>query len=276
MAYLTLSGIEVRCSAAKGLTQKPTLLGPRVRTFRGWAQSGTRARVYTWSAGTPPMPMTDAQALRRLLDGDGHSWTFADATANSFTSSKGAVPSSLNGVPQAGTAIPGRWGNGAMFLNPGEEVTWAIGTRLDCTVGFWLRTDYVGSNWTHVVACFKADALYVNGSELGIVDDMEGELGLVVSVSEGVLSVLAAADVAVSDLVYLPYTVPPAWVPQWAAATAPFGPLPYHTADGYGLPAPCRVLGQAGDAQAVEYDEDGARVQGQYLDFELWQQPEDT
>ncbi|RKH03646.1 hypothetical protein [Corallococcus carmarthensis] len=274
MAYLTLSGIEVRCSAAKGLTQKPTLLGPRVRTFRGWAQSGARARVYTWSAGTPLMPMTEAQALRRLIDGDGHSWDFAAATVNAFTSSKGLVASSLNGVPQAGTAIAGRWGYGAMFLNPGEEVAWVVGARPDCTVGFWVRAGVSGP-WSHVVARFQPDVLHINGSELGIVDDMEGEVGLFVSIGEGVLTVSAAADVAVSDLIYLPYTVPAAWVPQWATATAPFGPLPYHTAAGTGLPGPCRVLGQAGDAQAVEYDEDGARVQGQYMDFELMQQPED-
>ncbi|MFP2897573.1 hypothetical protein [Corallococcus sp. 4LFB] len=275
MPYLTLSGIEVRCSSSKGLTQKPTHLGPRVRTFSGWAMSGTRSRVFTWSAGTPPMPMAEAQALRRLIDGDGHSWDFAAATANAFTSSKGAVLANSNGVPQAGTAIAGRWGYGALFLNPGEEVEWSVGTRPECTVGFWVRAGVTGP-WSHVVARFQSDVLYVNGSAAGIVDDMEGELGLSVSVADGGLRVLAAADVTVSDLVYLPYNVPAAWVPQWAAATAPFGPLPYHTADGTGLPAACRVLGQALDAQPVEYDEDGGRVQGQYMDFELWQQPEDT
>lgn len=276
MTYLTLSGIEVRCASSRGLMQKPTLLGPRVRTFRGFAQSGTRARVFTWSAGTPPLPMAEAQALRRLLDGDGHSWDFASTPTNAFVSSKGLV-ASLNGEPQAGTSIPGRWGQGAMRLTVGEEAEWSVGARLDSTVGFWLRTDWVGPDWTHVVACFKPDVLYVNGSELGIVDDTDGELGLQVLVSEGTLLVRATgATVTVSDLVYLPYTVPAAWVPQWASATTPFGPLPYHTADGSGLPGPCRVLGQALDAQAVEYDDGGARVQGQYLDFELWQQPEDT
>ncbi|NRD61707.1 hypothetical protein HRD49_08060 [Corallococcus exiguus] len=273
MAYLTLSGIEVRCSASKGLVQKPTLLGPRVRTFRGFAQSGTRSRVYTWSGGTPPMPMVEAQALRRLLDGDGHSWDFAQ---NAFTSSKG-VMANLNGEPQAGTSVAGRWGQGAMRLAVGEEVEWSVAARLDCTVGFWLRSVHVGPEWTHVLARFGPNVLYVNGSELGITDDMDGELGLVVMPLEGVLLVRAtSATVTMSDLVYLPYTVPTAWVPQWAAATAPFGPLPYHRASGTGIPGPFQVLGQALDAQPMEYDEDDARVQGQYLDFELWQQPEDT
>ncbi|RKH09746.1 hypothetical protein D7V97_15655 [Corallococcus sp. CA053C] len=277
MPYLTLSGIEVLCSTAKGLTQKPTLLGPRVRTFSGWAMSGTRARVYAWAGGTPPLPMAEAQAFRRLLDGDGHSWAFAHATVNAFTSSKGATPSLLTGVPQAGTGITGRWGLGALFLNPAEAVSWAIGARADGTVGLWARSSVTGNAWTHVVARLGPDVLYVNGSELGIVDDMDGELGLEVTVAGGTLKVLSTrTDVTVSDLVYLPYTVPDGWVSQWAAATAPFGPLPYHRADGTGLAEACRVLGQAGDASAVEYDQDGARVQGQYLDFELWQQPEGT
>ncbi|MBN8466162.1 hypothetical protein JYJ95_06540 [Corallococcus exiguus] len=275
MAYLTLSGIEVRCSASKGLVQKPTQLGPRVRTFRGWAQSGTRARVYTWAAGTPPIPMADAQALRRLLDGDGHSWDFRSAPTNAFTSSKGAM-AGLNGEPQAGTSIAGRWGYGAMRLAPGEQVEWSVGTRLNSTVGFWVRTEHVGPDWTHVVARIQPDVLYVNGSAVGIVDDMEGAVGLFIRLSEGQFGVSADATVTVSDLVYLPYTVPESWVPQWAAASAPFGPLPYHRAAGIGIPGPFQVLGQALDAQPVEYDEDGARVQGQYLDFELWQQPEDT
>ncbi|RKG93722.1 hypothetical protein D7V97_39755, partial [Corallococcus sp. CA053C] len=128
------------------------------------------------------------------------------------------------------------------------------------------------------VARLGPDVLYVNGSELGIVDDMDGELGLEVTVAGGTLKVLSTStDVTVSDLVYLPYNVPAGWVSQWAAATAPFGPLPYHRAEGSGIPGPFMVLGQAGDAQALEYDDDsGARVQGQYLDFELWQQPEGT
>lgn len=277
MAYLTLSGIEVRCSASKGLTQKPTLLGPRVRTFSGWAMSGTRARINTWSAGTPPLPMAEAQSLRRLIDGEGHSWAFASAPVNAFGSSKGAVPSLLTGVPQAGTDISGRWGQGAMYLNPNEEVTWALGTRANATVGCWVRGPYIGPDWKHVALLFGPDELYTNGSELGIVDDLDSEVGLVISVSGGALKVRATADdIAVSDLVYLPYTMPRAWVPQWAAATAPFGPLPYHRADGTGIPEACRMLGTAGDAAAVEYDEDGARVQGQYLDFELWQLPEGT
>ncbi|MBZ4371487.1 hypothetical protein [Corallococcus sp. AS-1-6] len=272
MAYLTLSGIEVRCSAAKGLAQKPTLRGPRVRTFSGWAQSGTRSREFVWSGGTPPVPLVEAQALRRLIDGDGHSWDFASATSNAFTSSKGAT-ANLTGAPQAGTAFTGRWGFGAMQMAPGDQAEWSVGARLESTVGFWFRADGSGS-WTHVVARFQPDVLYVNGSELGIVDDMEGETGLFVSLTEGVLGVNAVANVTVSDLVYLPYTVPESWVSQWAAATAPFGPLPYHAADGEGIPGPFRVLGQALDAQAVEYDEGGVRVQGQYMDFELWQQPE--
>ncbi|NNB94325.1 hypothetical protein HI113_10450 [Corallococcus exiguus] len=274
MAYLTLSGIEVRCSASKGLIQKPTLLGPRVRTFRGFAQSGTRARVFTWSGGTPPVPMAEAQALRRLLDGDGHSWDFRSAPTNAFASSKGAM-ANLNGAPQAGTAITGRWAYGAMRMAPGEQAEWSIGTRLDSTVGFWVRAGDSGP-WTHVVARFQPDVLYVDGSAVGIADDMEGAVGLFIRLSEGQLGVSADVTVTVSDLVYLPYTVPTAWVPQWAAATAPFGPLPYHRASGTGIPGPFQVLGQALDAQPMEYDEDGARVQGQYLDFELWQQPEDT
>ncbi|RKH11988.1 hypothetical protein D7X74_24520 [Corallococcus sp. CA047B] len=289
MAYLQLSGIEVRCSTAKGLMQKPTLLGPRMRTFSGWAMSGTRARVFAWSGGTPPMALSEAQALRRLVDGEGHSWAFDTNGAAGLVSSKGA-PGTVTGSVGVGpgSSTP-RFGAGGLVLASGASVTWATGTTTTYLVGAWIRGAFSSGAWVHLIVDPGTDMTWMNGEEWYPAGDLIGETGIALGVGLLTPNALSIANrtaemgtpsvLDVDDLVLLPYAVPRAWIPQWYAWGAtghPFGPLPYHTATGDGVPGPFQVLGQAGDAAAVEYDDSGARVQGQYLDFELWQQPEGT
>ncbi|RKH09331.1 hypothetical protein D7X74_29845 [Corallococcus sp. CA047B] len=290
MAYLQLSGIEVRCSTAKGLMQKPTLLGPRMRTFSGWAMSGTRARVHTWSGGTPPMPLAEAQALRRLIDGEGHSWAFEANSGVGLYSSKG-VPGTVVGTIGVGpgSSTP-RFGAGGLVLASGASVTWATGTTTTYLVGAWIRGAFSSGAWTHLIVDPNTDMTWKNGEEWLTAGDLVDETGIGLGVGFLTPSALTVANrtaetgtpsvLDVDDLVLLPYAVPRAWIPQWyawGAAGHPFGPLPYHAATGVGVPGPFQVLGQAGDAAAVEYvDDNSARVQGQYLDFELWQQPEGT
>ncbi|MBN9687118.1 MULTISPECIES: hypothetical protein [unclassified Corallococcus] len=281
MAYLTLSGIEVRCSASKGLTQKPTLRGPRVRTFSGWAQSGTRSRDFIWSGGTPPMPMADAQALRRLIDGDGHSWSFEANGDTGLVSSKGLAATVVGTVGVGPGSSTPHFGTGGLVLAAGASVTWATATTGNYVAGAWLKGAFSAGVWQHVVVAPWADRTWLNGEEWLAYGDLEADtlIGLGVGLrAPGAFTISnhpgASGPLDCDDLVLLPYGVPESWVPQWAAAATPFGPLPYHRADGTGIPGPFQVLGQAGDAQAVEYDEGGARVQGQYMDFELWQQPE--
>ncbi|AFE05564.1 hypothetical protein COCOR_04013 [Corallococcus coralloides DSM 2259] len=287
MAYLTLSGIEVRCSAAKGLTQKPTLLGPRVRTFSGWAQSGTRSRVFTWAGGTPPMSMAEAQALRRLIDGDGHSWSFEANADAGLVSSKGLTGTAVGTIGVGPGSSTPRYGTGGLALAAGASVTWATATTGRYFVGAWMRGAFSAGAWAHVVVDANGNQTWLNGEEWMAADELIAETGIGLGVGLVTPSALSVSNrtaetgtpsiLDIDDLVLLPYEVPRAWIPQWyawGAAGQPFGALPYHTADGAGIPGPFRVLGQALDAQAMEYDEDGARVQGQYMDFELLQQPE--
>ncbi|NNB96685.1 hypothetical protein HI113_22565 [Corallococcus exiguus] len=263
--------------------QKPTHLGPRVRTFRGFAQSGTRARVFTWAAGTPPMPLAEAQALRRLIDGDGHSWAFEANGYDGLVSSKGLTGTVVGTIGVGHGSSTPRFGAGGLVLAAGASVTWATATTGSYVAGAWLKGPFSEGVWQHVVVAPGADRTWLNGEEWLAYGDLEADtfIGLGMGLrAAGALTVSnhpgATGPLDCDDLVLLPYDVPPAWVQQWAAASAPFGPLPYHRAAGTGIPGPFQVLGQALDAQPVEYDEEGARVQGQYLDFELWQQPEDT
>ncbi|RKH64125.1 hypothetical protein [Corallococcus aberystwythensis] len=287
MAYLTLSGIEVRCSTSKGLAQKPTLRGPRVRSFSGWAQSGTRSRDFTWSGGTPPMPMAEAQALRRLIDGDGHSWDFEANGTDGLVSSKGLTGAVVGSVGVGPGSSTPRFGTGGLVLAAGASVTWATATTGRYFVGAWMRGAFSAGAWAHVIVDANGDQSWLNGEEWMAAGDLIATTGIGLGVGLVTPSALSVSNrtadtgtpsvLNIDDLVLLPYEVPRAWIPQWyvwGAAGQPFGVLPYHTAAGAGLPAPCQVLGQALDAQAVEYEEGGSRVQGQYMDFELWQQPE--
>ncbi|WP_426750170.1 hypothetical protein [Myxococcus sp. Y35] len=154
--YLALSGIPVPVSLSSGLRYSPVLLGEKVRTFNGFPRSSARRKLYAYEAGTGPLPLAEAAALRALIDGEGDSWDFA----GNMLSSRGLWPSTV-GAPWV---LPdsGRYEAYGLWLNAGDTVSWATQLGEAWTVGYWARVaDGTGTNWRHYVQ--RADGtLYVD------------------------------------------------------------------------------------------------------------------
>ncbi|GEL75213.1 hypothetical protein [Myxococcus virescens] len=158
--YLTLSGIPLPVSADRPMRLSPTLLGEKRRSFSGWPLSSVRRVVMQYEAGTPIRAMAEATALRALVNGDGHSWSFETDTL----SSRGLWPSSVTGAPghAAGVGLFGP-GLGALGLVAGDAITWPTQLGAAWTVGYWARVDVTGAPWKHYVQ--RSDVpLYVDAS----------------------------------------------------------------------------------------------------------------
>ncbi|WP_228560841.1 MULTISPECIES: hypothetical protein [Myxococcus] len=100
----------------------------------------------TYEAGTGPLPLADAAALRALIDGEGNSWAFA----GNMLSSRGLWPSTV-GSP---LALPdlGRYQGYALALSAGHAVSWATQLGEDWTVAYWARVwGGSGAQWHHYV-----------------------------------------------------------------------------------------------------------------------------
>ncbi|RJS19556.1 hypothetical protein DRW03_21225 [Corallococcus sp. H22C18031201] len=290
MAYLSLSGIEVRVSTERGLTQRPTYLGGKQRTFSGWAQSGVRSVVDTWSGGTPPLPVEEAQALRVLIEGQGHAWNFDAAGFDGLTSSKGLTATSYTtGGISVGSTTPGKFGAGLQLLphSPLSEVRWNVGVPLhrNNVIAVWMRRPSIlDGGWHHYLVDPEGDRSWLDGVPSFAAGDLAAEIGVVIEgYSDGGIRLGSnggdgPADIInFDDLVVLPLpSVPDSWPRQmceWGLHGNRFGRLPFHYMAGALVPGVAEVLGSVTEAASVEWSERGERVQGQRLEFELLQQP---
>ncbi|MBJ6762812.1 hypothetical protein JGU66_18770 [Myxococcaceae bacterium JPH2] len=291
MAYLSLSGIEVRVSTERGLTQRPTYLGGKQRTFAGWAQSGVRTVVDTWSGGTPPMSVDEAQAVRALIEGAGHYWGFTTAGINGLTSSKGlACASYTEGGISVGGSTAGKFGPGLQLLYHAPdlaEVTWQVGlgAAQNNVIAVWVRRPSIlDGGWHHLVCDSLNDVSWLDGEPWLAQSDIAAEVGVAVEAyADGHIRLGwnwgdGPTDIiSFDDLVVLPIpSVPASWprqMYQWGRSFR-FGRLPYHYMAGALVPGRvAEVLGSVTEATSVEWSERGERVQCQRLEFELMQQP---
>ncbi|TQF14044.1 hypothetical protein FJV41_20820 [Myxococcus llanfairpwllgwyngyllgogerychwyrndrobwllllantysiliogogogochensis] len=273
MAFLSLSGIPIPLDAGSPLQYRRELLGEVSRSFAGQLRSGVRGRRWTLSGSTMPLLLEEALAMRDLVDGRGHSWSFDAGMA----SSTGIVPSLITG--SAGGQLGGaKYGAGRMRCAPGGRVRWPLvqGTETlwRTTLAFWVRGPELGSGaWTHLVIDLATEEVYRDGVLWTTVDVLT-DYSIVVAVTEAYLEMGCHADgvgeVSYDDLVVLPYRVPTSWLPTWATSNVPFGPLPFHRVAGTGVHEPVLMLGQAGDGTAMElWTEAGQFLAHEAFDFEL-------
>lgn len=273
MPYLSLSGIPLN---VEQLRYEPTLLGQKTRAFSGFPMSSVRRTLMMLTGTHGMLKLAEAFAMRSLINGDGHSWTFDSSTA----SATGLLPTSTTGTVSvvAGSNV---YGTGRLQLSPGAVVTWPLTALGDTsTIGMWVRAPALNSNaWTHLVHFPEGDGfVYLNGvlayPEAGALRDVTGISlpGEAEALSIGYAAGFAGT-MSVDDLVYLPYRVPVEWLLPWRNAGAAFGPLPYHRATGTGLHKPIRVLGNAKGGTAMEWFSGGTFVQGESFDFELLEAP---
>lgn len=221
MAFLTINGIDVEVAAATPPTAGIEEVGERVRAFDGTLRVSRHALKQSFEFTTPPMLRADATALRRLLMGEGHAWSFD----SNLYSSKGLGGSSVtNAVQQASGSS--KFGAGRLQVGATTgTITFAAALGSTWSAGFWRSTN--GTSWTHYLV--RSDgAKWVDGSR------SDGTSTTWLSVSSGSLTLANGTGSAVyyDDLYALPFLTADSWGPMLGVATSPFSALPALTVTG--------------------------------------------
>ncbi|MFY1829140.1 hypothetical protein ACN47A_24690 [Myxococcus fulvus] len=275
MAFLSLSGIPLRLDAGSPVQYRQEPLGDFRRSAAGQLRSSVRGRKWTITGSTLPMPLEESSALRHLINGSGHSWSFENGSA----SSTGIAHSFMTGgaAPVLGL---GKYGTGHLRCPPGGAIRWPIlqsgDTVFTSTIAAWLRAPAVaGGAWAHHIIDVATDETWLNGAQWYVWPDVEGDTRVRIVLTPSYLEVSFQADgvgvLQVDDLVLLPYRVPSSWRAPWRDAGVPFGPLPRHSVTGTGIhEGPLTVFGQANDGTAAElWTEDGQYRVHESFEFEL-------
>ncbi|MFL5344353.1 MAG: hypothetical protein ACJ8AT_06155 [Hyalangium sp.] len=261
---LYVQGVELDVSAADW---EPVRLGSVARGFSGQPRSSVRAtkRDHHFVGDVAGLSVASAELLRALVEGEGHSWSFDDASGAESTlllSSRGLLPTSRGSVSDA----EGVHGSGAFFEDSTPTV-WELGLGADSTIMYWLGDT---GDYTNILIRRRAgvvDAVWLDGF-YNVTSDPAG----LITVDGSGRLVVAGAGYAIDDLVALPYAVPDAWILplyNWRVAHA-WAPLPYVTASGTAFPrGPAQVLGQVGAAKRVPLWSGGTFGLGEVLDFTL-------
>jgi hypothetical protein len=219
MPFATLNGITL---PARSCSMQLVRVGERSRAFSGRSRKSARALKREWSIETPPLEPTEARAWRGLLEGEGHVWSFDDATTGLY-SAKGQGPSFQSG---ASLVTPAKYGTRALRLAASTGIiAWRIAGaasapwsasvwRLESGVWRHYFAQSTGQAWKDGA---RNDALYA-----GIGDWLSGNNGS----GEAVLSNVSGAAVDYDDFAWFPFLVPLDWPAQVYNAAAAFGGLP--------------------------------------------------
>ena len=230
MSFLTLDGIA--WPVAKDKAEKDILEIGYYGTAIDGSFIGTRRNIKRqWKLTTPPLSPSDALALKNLLLGLGHHWSFD----TSVYSDKGLTLSS-GGLFQIITSSPTpKFGAGCLQIGSGVQVN-AVGGINPYAGAFASTFSYVvwfwnGSSWDGYAGSVNqgtAVALYKNGASLGAF--FPGFVGYVPASGSLVLygrNYLGTAQISYfDDLVALPYLARNADLAVWSNAAIPFGALP--------------------------------------------------
>lgn len=268
--FLTINGIAVACAAS---TYEPVHIGDFSRSLNGVPRSTVRRRAsdYRFTTDSGGLALDDAERLRRLVEGDGHVWSFETAE---LVSSRGLIQSSMTSTDIRSGDVAGKFGLG-LFAEDTSVVSWATGFPLSMapeylgwSLLFW-RLE--GVTWHHYVVT-SAGAAWKNGaphtpSSITILTISAAAL-LTLSCTEG--------DETIDDLVALPYALSAEWVGLLYAAfqAAAWPALPVVLAKGAAFPGPAataglRCLGRVQAAQRIPMRSGGAFVTGEVFDFTL-------
>ncbi|QRK08081.1 hypothetical protein JQX13_50410 [Archangium violaceum] len=207
MALVTLNGVEVECTDSEW---EPVRLGEVVRSINGIPRSTqliSTKRNFRFTTG--PLPEGEAEALRALIDGEGHVLTFEDnssSTSHLYTSRE--VPPSFVGAGVARSTAARRKGFAGLTVPANQLVVWNLGFSLYVAGTFigWVRE---GTGlWRHVIN--TAGRLYIDGvanSDEWLFGYISGDSLFIGDIDgQGVAT-------AYDDVVALPFEVPESWVP---------------------------------------------------------------
>ncbi len=229
--FLTLNGFAV--PIADSLQQFDVVGDPTRRAIDGHALLGENRRLRRWTMRTPLIEHADAEALRLLIIGKGHYWSFDDAAIErAVYSSRGVRDAAQAGTPAI--SVESKYGANALELNVGEDVSWT-GLDVNSTTRFtsmvWVKTTEGGGYDHHIRT--SGGLRYVNG----ILDGAPSLNGMMTTTSTSFVlryPSSGTSDVAVEfdDLVVFPFVITAAMALAFGTAVLPFSELPVLLADG--------------------------------------------
>lgn len=249
--FLLLNGYPLR---VRDVTKEPIEIGERDRAFSGKYRSSRRALKRRWRMKTVPMIRTHAEAVKGLLLGLGHYWSFDD----DLYSSKGLGPNAGYTATQSPTG--GLYGGKASITS----ITYAVGLPTDewtVSVARWS-----GTAWE--LYAVRADgAKWRNGAR----DDALNTSWL--SVSGGSLT-LTGSPTDYDELVAVPYLATDQQIVAWHGLTLPFSALPRLNATGdlvrRGAEDPLVVEAEITGVEIMSFAKDGSwHKDGMVLEFVL-------
>jgi hypothetical protein len=173
-----------------------------------------RTRKHGWRARLSALTQAEAHAVRELVQGKGHSWSF---DTDFYSDLKGLGPSSSTGASlDTGTK---QYGAASLALTfPTGQITFPVGATA-WTVAAWRRT----TTFRHWV--IRSD----NTRWLdGVSDAVSSTAWLVVTSSTLQIVTAGFAGTWIDDLVFFPFLVPTTWPAELyaEAAARAWTPLP--------------------------------------------------
>lgn len=147
-SFLNINGVEVPCDYSSGVRRNTDQLGESKRAVDGTMRVHRRVLKNRWDFRTTILDPLQGDCFRRLLLGEGHYWSFDDATKGLY-SSKGLGPSASSG---ASISAANPW-HGA----PHRHLRLAATTG---TITFTALPLKSGGHWTVMVARMVAGGSY--------------------------------------------------------------------------------------------------------------------
>jgi hypothetical protein len=265
MAHLYIHGIAIECSASEW---EPVELGEITRSLNGAPRTTKRVkkRDHRFTTDVGGLLLEEAEALRALISGEGHSWSFEDVE---LYSSRTLLPSFTSATDIRSGDVAGKHGLG-LFAEAGSTVIWPVAFDISAwTLLYWRKN---GTSWVHYVVRRTSILLPLDVWQDGVLTHSgQGILGI--NGSGNLTFITTDSDETIDDLVALPYAVPDSWVSSLYTyrQNTEWGALPLVKASGPGVPSSgLTALGEVYAGRRVPLREAGGTFStGEVFDFKL-------
>lgn len=248
---LTINGIEVLCTASDW---EPVRMGEVVRSINGWPRRTATVKKANYRFSSSLLTLAEAEALRGLVEGDGHVLSFEDASSASahlYTSRETAPVYAAPGTLRVSTG--GRWG-AFLRITADDSVVWPV---LPASTGPWSvlmwRNETSSGLWAHYL-CRSDGAVFRNGVLDGAKTASTYVTRDLTYTTALALRGTASGNAEIDDVVMLPYLVPDVWALSLYTFhdTRAWPALPLVRAAGARLPAGgLDCIGEAGPGRTA-------------------------
>lgn len=217
MAMLALNEVTIS-THIKRANERLMVIGDQARAFDGsWLETRTSEKE-VFELQTTVLSQVEGEALKLLLEGRGHNWTF---DVDRFSTGKGLGPSV--GAAVGTITVGGKFGS-YMALGLGEQITWPTGFGDPATNNYTiLLFEDSGAPWDRwaIKNIQGTVTKFLNGVSTGAASvfvsvDTSGDI----TIGDGV----GAFDI--DDLVFVPFAMPDSWLVTGGGLDAPARAFP--------------------------------------------------